>query len=397
MATSARIALISTVLTLAMTHYTLADGECPDDNTNLLDETGCPTKDISVMMISFPPYVIFEDDDNGEQFARGIHYTFHDIVKSHGYVLIGLIDQYNTKARDLEFHVKNEEFPMSFTRGSYEGFWWAFISMTTVGYGDKTPRSFFGRLFGVLWILLGLIVITMFTATVTSALTHSSSPEFTNALEGQNVAVFNESNAESEAIYLGATPREYKEFKAMHKDLLDEKVEVEGVFMERLRAFYYYRDYVEDGDNDNLRVFATVPTEITYKMALKKITTCNFLRKNFCFRHRLKNPLIDSLIKKYTTPLKAFKPSKDIEGLLSGNSEYSSILLLIVMGVFLDVKSQRAASDVNLLHLNSTLRQLEGLEQNLEKLSTQVQTMKENLTSATDNNLKLAEFSDRIV
>ena len=90
----------------------------------------------------------------------------------------------------------------------------------------------------------------------------------------------------------------------MHKDLLDEKVEVEGVFMERLRAFYYYRDYVEDGDNDNLRVFATVPTEITYKMALKQITTCNFLRKNFCFRHRLKNPLIDSLIKKYTTPLK---------------------------------------------------------------------------------------------
>ena len=55
-------------------------------------------------------------------------------------------------------------------------------------YGDKTPRSFFGRLFGVLWILLGVIVITMFTATVTSALTHSSSPEFTSALEGQKVS-----------------------------------------------------------------------------------------------------------------------------------------------------------------------------------------------------------------
>lgn len=56
-------------------------------------------------------------------------------------------------------------------------------------YGDKTPRSFIGRLFGVLWILLGLIVTTMFIATVTSALQHSSSPEFINALEGMDVSL----------------------------------------------------------------------------------------------------------------------------------------------------------------------------------------------------------------
>ena len=55
-------------------------------------------------------------------------------------------------------------------------------------YGDKTPRSFFGRLFGVVWILLGLVVVTMFVATVTSALTHSSSPEFINGLEGLKVS-----------------------------------------------------------------------------------------------------------------------------------------------------------------------------------------------------------------
>ena len=57
-------------------------------------------------------------------------------------------------------------------------------------YGDKTPRSLIGRLFGVLWILLGLIVITMFAATVTSALTHSSSPEFINSLEGQDASIY---------------------------------------------------------------------------------------------------------------------------------------------------------------------------------------------------------------
>ena len=61
----------------------------------------------------------------------------------------------------------------------------------------------------------------------------------------------------------------------MHNDLLDDNVE--GVFMERLRAFYFYGD-IED-DDDNLRVFHTFPEEITYKMALKRNTTCNFLEK----------------------------------------------------------------------------------------------------------------------
>ena len=33
-----------------------------------------------------------------------------------------------------------EEFPRQFFSGVYEGSWWAFVSMTTVGYGDKAPR-----------------------------------------------------------------------------------------------------------------------------------------------------------------------------------------------------------------------------------------------------------------
>ena len=32
-----------------------------------------------------------------------------------------------------EYHIRNEDFPLTFKRGSSEGFWWAFISVTTVG------------------------------------------------------------------------------------------------------------------------------------------------------------------------------------------------------------------------------------------------------------------------
>ena len=52
-------------------------------------------------------------------------------------------------------------------------------------YGDKTPKFVFGRIFGVLWILTGLVVIAIFTATATSALSISASE--LSALEGAKV------------------------------------------------------------------------------------------------------------------------------------------------------------------------------------------------------------------
>ena len=41
-------------------------------------------------------------------------------------------------------------------------------------YGDKTPKSIFARIFAIFWILFGAIVMAIFTANVTSALTAHS-------------------------------------------------------------------------------------------------------------------------------------------------------------------------------------------------------------------------------
>ncbi len=46
--------------------------------------------------------------------------------------------------------------------------------MSTYSYGDKAPRSFGARLFGIVWILIGLVIISTFTATITTMLTASS-------------------------------------------------------------------------------------------------------------------------------------------------------------------------------------------------------------------------------
>ena len=71
----------------------------------------------------------------------------------------------------VERHHNPEHFPISYIQGVWEGIWWAAVTVTAVGYGDRTPRAFWGRLIGLLWMFLGLIIVANFTARLTSELT----------------------------------------------------------------------------------------------------------------------------------------------------------------------------------------------------------------------------------
>ena len=66
-----------------------------------------------------------------------------------------------------------EQFGGGFMRGIGNGFWWSAVTMTTVGYGDKAPRTMGGRLIGLVWMFTAVIIISSFTATITSVLTVS--------------------------------------------------------------------------------------------------------------------------------------------------------------------------------------------------------------------------------
>ncbi len=56
-------------------------------------------------------------------------------------------------------------------KGIGSGFWWSAVTMTTVGYGDKAPVSAAGRILALIWMFMGLIVISSFTAAIASAIT----------------------------------------------------------------------------------------------------------------------------------------------------------------------------------------------------------------------------------
>ena len=49
-----------------------------------------------------------------------------------------------------------------------DGIWWAFVTATTVGYGDISPASIFGRIIACILMICGIGLIGSLTSTITS-------------------------------------------------------------------------------------------------------------------------------------------------------------------------------------------------------------------------------------
>lgn len=50
----------------------------------------------------------------------------------------------------------------------FQSVWWALVTMTTVGYGDKVPITVGGRLAGAVIMFSGVALVSIFTATISS-------------------------------------------------------------------------------------------------------------------------------------------------------------------------------------------------------------------------------------
>lgn len=85
-------------------------------------------------------------------------------------VLVGVIFIFGFLVWIFERKSNSEEFGQG-AKGIFQSFWWSAVTMTTVGYGDKSPRTFGGRFVGLIWMFLAIIMISSLTAGIASSLT----------------------------------------------------------------------------------------------------------------------------------------------------------------------------------------------------------------------------------
>ena len=67
-----------------------------------------------------------------------------------------------------------EQFGGSVLHGIGSGFWYSVVTMCTVGYGDKSPRTVGGRIIATLFMIKSLVIVSSFTAAMTTSLTVGS-------------------------------------------------------------------------------------------------------------------------------------------------------------------------------------------------------------------------------
>lgn len=78
-----------------------------------------------------------------------------------------------------------------------DGLWWSAVTMTTVGYGDKVPRSRAGKMLGIVWIFISIIFFSLFTANASAKLSESYVESAMNTLDdlrGARVAAVDKSS-----------------------------------------------------------------------------------------------------------------------------------------------------------------------------------------------------------
>ena len=185
-----------------------------------------------------------------------------------------------------------EEFPRPFVDGLREGFWWGIVSMTTVGYGDKTPKSHMARLFAVIWFLIGIIVCAIYVGSISSDIMASRIPDKPE-ISGKKVGALKGRMPDALMIAQHGGRLHEMEFNETVHGIVDlmkalRSKEIDGFVLSRPTYYYFKRTdfgrkYKEDVRDVTLTLTETNFQEDKYVagMLVKNVQDYTYLRMYF--------------------------------------------------------------------------------------------------------------------
>ncbi len=149
------------------------------------------------------------------------------ILRVIGYSLIVFVIGLTVVAHAIWFIEKGgtdpRSFPSDYKSGILDAYWWAVVTMTTVGYGDKCPKKAIGRIIASVWMIIGIIWFAAFTATLTSSLTINrighGEIKGLNDLNNKTVSVIKGTTSESFIRYYDVTVMLVESFDDLIKNL----------------------------------------------------------------------------------------------------------------------------------------------------------------------------------
>ncbi|XP_066912994.1 uncharacterized protein [Clytia hemisphaerica] len=241
----------------------------------------------------------------------------------------------------------NDGFCQNFIHGSLKGVWLAFVTMTSVGYGDVTTLRFASRVIAVAWMIFGLLVASLTVAIISDEF----SGEFRlSVLLNKKIAVLK--GIESKMFiekYANMASTEIKVYEyETYREVLNavRSGEVFAAVMNSDVAAYKQKDF-HNGENP-LAVTSVIPIEIPVKIMVNP----HLLLQVKC-TNNLHNEAVTHSLRKWRKMVHIETIHYDsIGNTLTCTSEGFWILMisgvLVAMGLIFDLSHQ-----LNLIYLKT--------------------------------------------